>query len=218
MVERYRFAICAPHLETCRLTFASSSRKLRCPDRSAPIPCWFVASGARSPSATEQRRGEVENEMDPEVFRWVWLFSGVALLVAEMSTASLFALPFAIGAFGAAAVAFAGFGAPVQLAVCAIVSAASYAGLRPLAKRMNSEGITSGVGSRRLVDESGVVLAEIPAGDVGMVRVDTEEWRAESFDGQRIERGARVRVVDTRGTRVIVAPFEAPVPDDHQLP
>lgn len=149
--------------------------------------------------------------------RWIWLVAGVVLLIGEMATTSMFALPFAIGAFGAAVVAFIGFGIPVQIVVCAALSGASYAGLRPLARRMNAQGSATGVGSRRLIHEAGVVLAEIPAGDVGMVRVDAEEWRAESYDGQAIEKGARIRVLDTKGTRVVVAPFEAPVPDP-QLP
>ena len=150
-----------------------------------------------------------------DLLRWIWLGAGVALVVAEISTATLVALPFAIGAFAAAVAAFAGFNVAIQLLVCAVAAGGSYAALRPLARRMNSiGGETTGVGSRRLVNEAGTVLTHIPAGDLGMIRVGSEEWRAESYDGRAIEKGARVRVLDTRGTRVIVAPFEAPVPEE----
>jgi membrane-bound ClpP family serine protease len=37
------------------------------------------------------------------------------------------------------------------------------------------------------------------------VRVDREEWRAESTDGSPIPSGSTVRVADVQGTRVIVA-------------
>jgi membrane protein implicated in regulation of membrane protease activity len=62
------------------------------------------------------------------------------------------------------------------------------------------------VGSRRLLGHSAVVVREIPAGgDVGLVRVDREEWRAQSTDGSAIASGTAVRVADVQGTRVIVA-------------
>ncbi|MGH9215052.1 MAG: NfeD family protein, partial [Acidimicrobiales bacterium] len=44
-----------------------------------------------------------------------------------------------------------------------------------------------------------------PGGDVGLVRVDREEWRAQSTDGSAIPIGTAVRVADVQGTRVIVA-------------
>ena len=41
-----------------------------------------------------------------------------------------------------------------------------------------------------------------------MVRVDREEWRAQSVDGRAIPAGATVRVVRAEGTRVVVEPLE----------
>ena len=38
-----------------------------------------------------------------------------------------------------------------------------------------------------------------------MVRVDREEWRAETVDGAPIAAGTIVQVVEVQGTRVIVA-------------
>jgi membrane-bound ClpP family serine protease len=50
------------------------------------------------------------------------------------------------------------------------------------------------------------VLQEIPGqGELGLVRVHREEWRAESMDGSAIPMGAAVRVADIEGTRVIVS-------------
>ena len=43
------------------------------------------------------------------------------------------------------------------------------------------------------------------AAELGMVRVDREEWRAQSTDGTPIAAGTVVRVADVQGTRVIVA-------------
>lgn len=151
--------------------------------------------------------------MEAETLRWIWLVAGVVLLVGEMSTATLIVLPFAIGAFAAAALAFAGFSLAVQLVVCAAVSTAAFAGLRPLAKRLDRSAPTEGVGADRLVNAPGLVVVDIPINSVGTIKVGSEEWRAESVDGQAIEKGARIRVLDVQGTRAIVSPFEAPVPD-----
>lgn len=151
--------------------------------------------------------------MEAETLRWIWLVAGVVLLVGEMSTATLIVLPFAIGAFAAAALAFLGASLAAQLVACAAVSTATFIGLRPLAKRMDRDAPTDGIGSQRLVNAAGAVIAEIPTGEIGTVKVGSEEWRAESFDGQAIEKGARIRVLNIRGTRAVVAPFEAPVPD-----
>ena len=50
------------------------------------------------------------------------------------------------------------------------------------------------------------VLQDIPGdAELGMVRVDREEWRAQSTDGSPIVAGTVVRVAEVQGTRVIVA-------------
>jgi membrane protein implicated in regulation of membrane protease activity len=68
-------------------------------------------------------------------------------------------------------------------------------------------GEDRGVGAQRLVGQTGTVLREIPgAGELGLVRVDREEWRAESLDGSPIPPGAAVKVADIQGTRVLVSP------------
>ena len=152
--------------------------------------------------------------MDGETLRWIWLVAGVVLLAGEMSTGGLFLLPFAIGAFAAAVLGFVGVGVAGQVVVCFLVSAIAFAALRPLAHRLDKTGITEGIGSRRLVNSTGVVLAEIPANDVGMVRIEAEEWRAVSQDGGAIPEGATVRIVDVEGTRAIVVPTSAAVPDN----
>src|SRR5690606_30609722 len=57
-----------------------------------------------------------------------------------------------------------------------------------------------------------------PAGrhnaDLGMVRIERQEWRAESLDGQAIDAGTIVRVAEVRGTRVVVFPVELPTETD----
>jgi membrane protein implicated in regulation of membrane protease activity len=147
---------------------------------------------------------------DPEMWRWVWLGTAVAFGVGEMaSPGSFFLAPFALGAAAAAALSF--LGAPVGAGwlVFVVVSLAAFIALRPLARRLDAAGGNSlGVGAGRLVGETALVLADVPAGhdSVGLVRIGREEWRAQSADGGPIPKDTQVTVVEVKGTRVVVFP------------
>lgn len=146
---------------------------------------------------------------DPDVWRWIWLGAAVVLGVGEMATTGFFLLPFALGALVAAILAFLGAALALQLVVFAGVSVAVFAALRPLAHRLDQSTADHGIGAKRLVGETATVLEPIGATEAGMVRVGTEEWRAESADGAPIEAGSAVVVREIRGTRVVVAPAGA---------
>jgi membrane protein implicated in regulation of membrane protease activity len=143
----------------------------------------------------------------PEDWRWVWIIATAVFAIGELtSPGSFFMLPFAIGAFVATVLAFLDVDVVIQWLVFVGVSLAVLAALRPLAHRLNRSVDDTGIGSRRLLGHAAVVLRDIPAGgDVGLVRVDREEWRAQSTDGSAIPTGTAVRVADVQGTRVIVA-------------
>lgn len=143
----------------------------------------------------------------PEDWRWVWIIATAVFTIGELtSPGSFFMLPFAIGALAATVLAFLDVGVVAEWLVFVGVSLAVFAALRPVARRLNRSVDDTGVGSRRLLGHSAVVVREIPAGgDVGLVRVDREEWRAQSTDGSAIPSGTAVRVADVQGTRVIVA-------------
>ncbi|HET8619470.1 MAG TPA: NfeD family protein [Acidimicrobiales bacterium] len=147
----------------------------------------------------------------PEQWRWLWLAAAAVFAIGEMATpGSFFLAPFAVGAFVAAMLAFAGVSVTVEWLVFVVVSVVVLALLRPLARRLDREALDHGVGSRRMVGRQATVLADIPPGDeIGMVRVDREQWRAQSIDGAPIAAGAAVRIADVQGTRVIVAPLDS---------
>jgi len=146
----------------------------------------------------------------PEQWRWIWLAATAVFAIGEMATpGSFFLAPFAAGALVASLLAFAGVSVLVEWIVFIVVSVAMLALLRPLSKRLDREALDHGVGSRRLIGRRATVLRTIPAGDeVGMVRVDREQWRAQSIDGTPIPEGIAVRIADVQGTRVIVAPVD----------
>ncbi len=151
--------------------------------------------------------------MDADSWRWVWLAATAVFAGGEMLISGTFFLaPFAVGAAVATALAFAGTDLWVQWATFVAVSAASFAAMRPLARRLDRGPSQEGIGSKRLLGQLATVLEPIPADHrLGLVQVDREEWRAEATGGDEVPAGTRVKVVDVQGTRVIVAPLD-PLP------
>jgi len=148
---------------------------------------------------------------DPEGWRWVWLGAAVLFGLGEIaSPGSFFLAPFAIGAAVAAVLAFADVSVVVEWTAFVVISIACLLALRPLARRLDEAGTTDGVGSRRLIGRTGFVLEAIPAGDLGVVRVEREEWRAMSEDARPLEAGLRVVITQVEGTKVVVTPAKEP--------
>ncbi len=146
---------------------------------------------------------------DPDNWRWIWMAVGVAFLLGEMATpGSFFMLPFAVGAVVACVAAFLGGGIGLQWLLFVVVSAAASAAFIPLRRRLDQEAPVDGVGARRLMNQEAVVIRSIGPGPngVGMARVGREEWRAESASRVGIPEGAVVKVIEVRGTSVVVVP------------
>ncbi len=149
----------------------------------------------------------------PELWRWVWLSAVVFFAVGELAVAgSFFLAPFAIGAIAAALVAFAGGPVPIEWAVFLGASAATFAAFRPLGRRLERRAPHAPVGAGRWVSREALVLDAIPGGPGGggRVRLDGEEWRAESLTGAPIRAGSTVLVSRVAGTRLVVVPLDEP--------
>ena len=132
---------------------------------------------------------------------------GVAFVLGEMATpGAFFMLPFAVGAVVACVVAFAGGGIGLQWLLFVGVSAVASVALIPLRRKLDKEEPLDGVGSRRLLNQQAVVIRAVDPGPdgVGRVRLGREEWRAESATRVGIPVGAVVKVIEVRGTCVVV--------------
>lgn len=152
--------------------------------------------------------GKGANEVDNEIWRWLWTGLAVVMAIGEMFTAGFFLLPFSIGAACAAVLAWVGAGILPQWLVFFGVSAVALAYLRRYITRQD-EGEQPRVGANRWIGSTGMVLEEIdPDTASGMVRVENEEWRAVSQHGSIIPAGSRIRVLSVRGARLVVEPYE----------
>lgn len=147
--------------------------------------------------------------VEPGTLAVVFVVLAVALSALEIVAPGLILLPFGLGAAVAALSGFLGASVPVQLLVFLVASFAFFLGLRPLARRLDDVTPSDGIGARRLIGLSGVVLEPIAAGETGLVRIDREEWRAQAEGNQLLVPGTSIRVTDVRGTRVVVVPESA---------
>lgn len=135
---------------------------------------------------------------------WVWMVVAAVFAVGEIFTAGFFLLWFAIGAAVAGILTLLGFGMGWQLATFAIVSGALFVASRRFAERWTQKQ-PSGVGADRFIGKTGVVLAQIDnLKATGRIRVERDEWRAESETGEVITPGTVVTVVRVEGTRMVV--------------
>lgn len=136
-----------------------------------------------------------------------WLSTAGLLLMIELGHPGLFYfLSFSLGAFGAAGMALAGCSFTLQLGFLLIASTIAWVMLRTWVKREQQHNYRSNVYA--LQGREGVVVVTIPKDGLGQVSIDGELWRAQTHDGAALEEAVRVRVLQVRGTRVIVQKIE----------
>lgn len=150
----------------------------------------------------------------PEIWRFIWLAAAVGFALGELSlVGSFFLAPFAVGAGAAAAAAFLGASTGLSWGAFLLVSTVAFMAFRPLARRLDLRSPQSSVGAGRWANREAVVVREIPAHGRGSVRLDREEWTAETLTGERVPVGSRVLVSRVEGARLVVLPLEIAEPE-----
>jgi membrane protein implicated in regulation of membrane protease activity len=140
--------------------------------------------------------------MDP----WVlWVIAGVILAIGEISTLSLFLGPFALGAFAAAVASAAGAGAVLPWVLLLILSILVLLAVRPIARAHRQTPAQLRTGTAALVGQEGFVVESIEGPEnVGRVKIAGEVWTARTLDGDPIEAGRHVHVVEIKGATALV--------------
>lgn len=142
-----------------------------------------------------------------DVMTWAWLIMTAILLVGEMLTAGFFLIVFAVGAFGAFLVGVFGGSIIWQWIVFIVVSAIAFAGSRKFARRVHRGPTGYSVGAERYEGMRAYVTETIDAAAAtGMVRIDREKWRADSADGDVIQKDTWTEIVKVDGTHMVVRP------------
>ena len=135
---------------------------------------------------------------------WVWMALAAVFTIAEIFTAGFFLLWFGIGAAVAGLLTLLGVSGGWQMVSFIVVSLGLFALSRRFAEKWTGSQ-PPGIGADRISGKEGVVLEEIDnAKGTGRVRVEREEWRADSDSGEVIPEGQRIAVVRVDGTHLVV--------------
>jgi membrane protein implicated in regulation of membrane protease activity len=135
----------------------------------------------------------------------VWTVLAAALGVGEVLTPGLFFLgPVALAAAAAAVATALGGGTIAGVLVFLVCAVLSLMFLRPIARRHLHLPSVARTGTAALVGRRAVVVRKVDALD-GRVRIGGEEWTARPYlDGEVIEPGTQVDVVEIQGATALV--------------
>jgi membrane protein implicated in regulation of membrane protease activity len=153
--------------------------------------------------------------VEPNSWFWVWLGLAVVLSVAEIFTSGFFLLPFGIGAAVAALIEFF-FPGSIGWQWTAFIGISSLllVVLRRIANRITYDSPV-GVGGNRLIGKQGLVTERLDQREgTGRVRVEREDWRAETLGGEVLDVGENVEVMRVEGTHLKVSAASTPASGD----
>ena len=140
----------------------------------------------------------------------VWIAVALLFAIAEVVTLALFAGFIALGALGAAVAAFMGFGYLGEAIVFAVVSLLGIGAVRPplmhYLQHRNSPEVLSGAAA--MIGQTALVVDPIGGPHSrGHVRIAGEDWPALTTNGQPLEAGVPVRVMEIRRATLVVEPM-----------
>lgn len=135
---------------------------------------------------------------------WIWMILAGLFVIGEIFTAGFFLLWFGVGAAVAGLLALFGLGAAWQWAGFFLASFVMLAVSRRFAERFSKKQ-PPGIGADRFIGMKGLVLEVIDnMKNSGRVRMNKEEWKADSESDEIIPEGAGVEVVTLDGTHLVV--------------
>lgn len=140
---------------------------------------------------------------------WAWLIATLLCVVLELVTYGIFFVLFAVGTLVAFIVAQFSSNIVAQVLTFAVVTILCLIFLRPAVRRwlkLGKYGADSSVPDyiEQYQGKIAVVLADIPAGAKGQVKIDNETWTAKAVDGRAITAGSNVRVLRIEGVTAVV--------------
>ena len=135
---------------------------------------------------------------------WIWMIIAALFIVGEIFTQGFFILWFGVGAAAAGILSLLGLGIGWQLAAFVVVSGVLFIVSRRFAEKFSKKQ-PPGIGADRFIGLEGIVLEEINnVKNTGQIRVQKDEWRADSATGEIIPKGKRVKVARMDGTHLVV--------------
>ncbi|MDR1459605.1 MAG: NfeD family protein [Bacteroidales bacterium] len=149
--------------------------------------------------------------MEWTIVAWqIWLIVAVFFLVVEILTSTFVFLCFSIGCVVSSIFAYFGVGLSIQLLIFSIITCASFFTVRPFMLKYayrKSDKIKTNVDA--LVGMKGRVIEAINLEkNTGRVFVSGDDWRAESENGEVIQKDEQIEVKQVNSTILIVKQIE----------
>ena len=125
----------------------------------------------------------------------LWALICIVCLIMELFSGDFFIMCFSIGAFVTACLS-AFMGGTPQIIVFSIVSVLCLLFVRPVAlKYLHKSTEERASNAEAIIGRTGRVSETIEENGHGRVAIDGDDWKAVSYDGNKIEKNARVEVV-----------------------
>lgn len=144
----------------------------------------------------------------------LWIVVALVFAIVEVATVALYAGFLAMGAVVAAIVAaFLPTQEVIQVGGFVVASGLGVLAVRPALMRRLRRPVPAETlsGAQSMLGSVATIVKRIEGGDHrGHARVFGENWPALSMDGQPIEVGTEVRIVELRGATLVVEPVRAP--------
>lgn len=135
----------------------------------------------------------------------IWLILMVVFLIIEAITMGLTTIWFAVGALVAMILALFGVPIGVQVTVFLILSIACLFFLYPVVKNKIKPGQTR-TNYETVIDKVGIVTEKIDNMKAqGQVKVEGQIWSAKALEDIEIEVGAKVKIIEVIGVKLIVS-------------
>jgi membrane protein implicated in regulation of membrane protease activity len=138
----------------------------------------------------------------------LWILLALILAAGEVASLSFFLAPFAVGALLGAAASLAGLGPVFAILIFLVSSGLLFGFVRPIAQRHMRTPPQIRTGTAALVGATAVVTERVEGG-AGAVKLEGEIWTARPYiEGEVIDAGRRVQVVEIRGATALVSDTE----------
>lgn len=124
----------------------------------------------------------------------------------EAVTVQLVSIWFAIGCVAGAVANLCGASQLVQIIVVLAVSLVCLIATKPLVKKITKKEKVQPTNADRLIGQSAVILEAVDnIHETGSVKINGVEWNARSADDSKIESGSIVKIINIKGSKLIVA-------------
>lgn len=138
----------------------------------------------------------------------IWILIAVLFAAGEVASLSFFLAPFAVGALLGAVADLAGLPTVGAVLVFLVSSGLLLGFVRPIASRHRYTAPQIRTGTAALVGKTALVTKQVDD-RAGAVKLDGEVWTARAYvEGDVIEVGHKVHVVEIRGATALVSDIE----------